>query len=70
MYDFGTDCDMQSRQRNNVVSETCNQAMYGQTVPPQYDLSRVTARTAIMEGAYDLMATKVGVAWTHIIPVH
>jgi len=62
MYDFGTDCNLNSPRRNKTLSETCNQARYGQLQPPQYDLSQVTARTAIFEGQEDMMATKADVA--------
>jgi hypothetical protein len=62
MYDFGTDCDLSSRTRDNSTSETCNQAKYGQRDPPKYDLKQVKARAAVFEGQNDLMATKEDVA--------
>ena len=38
--------------------ESCNLAKYGQRDPPQYDLTRVTAKTAVFEGEIDVMATR------------
>lgn len=51
MFDFGTNCSTVARVDSRPFEETCNQAKYGQDDPPTYDLSHVTAKAAIMEGA-------------------
>jgi hypothetical protein len=51
MYDFGTNCSSTLNIQKQAFQETCNQAIYGQEDPPKYDLSMVTARAAILEGA-------------------
>lgn len=50
MFDYGTNCELQSA-GPGAFRESCNQARYGQPDPPAYDLSRVTARAALLEGA-------------------
>jgi hypothetical protein len=49
MYDFGNDCTaMGSGPKTHA--ESCNQAKYGSTEPPRYDLSKVTFPAAMFEG--------------------
>ena len=51
MYDFGTRCiSMAEAATDARLEETCNQAKYGQTEPPFYDLSKVTVKAAVFEG--------------------
>jgi hypothetical protein len=48
MFDYGSVCDGPSV--HGPYQETCNQAKYGQEVPPLYDISRVTTKAAVMYG--------------------
>ncbi|KIZ02314.1 Lipase member M [Monoraphidium neglectum] len=60
MFDYGSVCDGPSV--HGPYQETCNQAKYGQEVPPLYDISRVTTKAAVMYGADDLLGTEANVA--------
>lgn len=50
MFDSGTNCSMPEG-GPQPFQESCNQAKYGQEQPPTYDVSRVTTKAAIFEGA-------------------
>ena len=62
MFDFGANCTRPGGAAGAPFQESCNLAKYGQRDPPQYDLTRVTAKAAVFEGEADLMATREDVA--------
>jgi len=45
-YDYGTNCSLA-----RPFEETCNQAKYGSLLPPEYDLSKITAPVVSLTGA-------------------
>ncbi|KAI8469963.1 MAG: Alpha/Beta hydrolase protein [Monoraphidium minutum] len=59
MYDFGAKCPAGPKPPP-PFQETCNQAKYGQAGQPYYDISKVTAKAAVLHGLSDVMATDKG----------
>ncbi|KIZ02804.1 lipase, family member K [Monoraphidium neglectum] len=57
MWDYGTECAKSPGFERKAFQESCNQAKYGTTTPPEYDLRQITAPAAIFQGDNDVMAT-------------
>lgn len=56
-FDFGDNCANRTQ-----FFETCNQAAYNAVVPPEYDISLVTAPQVILKGTADMLATPGDIA--------
>ena len=56
MYDFGTNCSRVGDAGPAPFQESCNQAMYGQDDPPQYNMKQITANAVIFKGALSARA--------------
>lgn len=56
-YDYGTNCSLA-----RPFEETCNQAKYGSLLPPEYDLSKITAPVILFVAQLDTVSVPEDIA--------